>query len=148
MSLYRLTDTGIVIRNADGANIPSDAANLDRAAYDAWLAGGGVPDPHVPVVVAAGVPREISRRQFFQQLAVDGVIDEAEAKAAVKTGDLPDVLIGFVAALPQADRFAAEMLLAGASVFLRDHPLTSAVGAAQGRTAAEIDAFFRAAAEL
>ncbi|HEX3412890.1 MAG TPA: hypothetical protein VHT00_14315 [Stellaceae bacterium] len=48
MADYRLTATDIVIRTADQASIPNDPGNRDRIAYDAWLADGGVPDPHVP----------------------------------------------------------------------------------------------------
>jgi hypothetical protein len=48
MSEYQLTaDAAIVVRTADSAHIPNDAANRDRIAYEAWLADGGVPDPYV-----------------------------------------------------------------------------------------------------
>jgi hypothetical protein len=47
MADYQLTATESVIRTADGACIPNDPANRDRAEYDKWLADGGVPDPYV-----------------------------------------------------------------------------------------------------
>lgn len=47
MAQYRMTANAIVIRTSDGACIPSDPANGDRVAYNAWLAAGGVPDPYV-----------------------------------------------------------------------------------------------------
>ena len=48
MAEYQLTATESVIRTEDGACIPNDPANRDRAEYDEWLADGGVPDPYVP----------------------------------------------------------------------------------------------------
>jgi hypothetical protein len=57
MATYRLTGTAVVIRIADGASIPADPANRDYAAYLAWKAAGGVPDPyHPPDESFAGLP--------------------------------------------------------------------------------------------
>lgn len=126
-------------------------------AYKAWLAQGNAPtriatmDELKDVLIAAGVidvPQTISDRQFFQQLAIAKVISQEEALAAVKTGDIPSALSGFIAPLPDDQRFNAEMLLSGATIFARAHPLTAAIGAAQGMTPQQIDDFFRAAAAL
>lgn len=148
MADYRLTDSAIVIRTTDGAFIPNDPLNRDRIDYEAWLADGNEPDPYEPPVVVEPVPATISDRQFFQQLAIAKVISQEEALAAVKTGDIPAALSGFIAALDDAARFNAEMLLSGATVFQRNHPLTNAVAMAQGMTADQVDEFFRQAAKL
>ena len=100
------------------------------------------------LAMPAGVPQEISDRQFFHILAVDGLITEAEALAAVKTGDMPDAIETFIINLPEADRFNARMLLEGATTFRRDHPLTNAFGAMYGLTAGNIDDIWRRASTL
>jgi hypothetical protein len=89
----------------------------------------------------------ISDRQFFQQAALAGIITQAEALAAVQTGAIPAALQTIVDAIadPQ-QKFAAQMILSGATTFERNHPLTQSIGSALGWTEDEIDQFFRAAA--
>lgn len=95
------------------------------------------------------IPQIISDRQFFQQAAIDGIITQAEALAAVKTGDIPVVLQAIVDAIPdEMQKFAAVMLLSGATTFTRDHPLTETVGQALGWSSIQIDNFFLSAALL
>ena len=59
MADYKLTGVDLVIRALDGACIPNDSENRDRAAYHAWLVGGGVPDPYVPSVERRLVPKSL-----------------------------------------------------------------------------------------
>jgi len=92
-------------------------------------------------------PPPISDRQFFQQLASVGIISEAEALAA-NAAVIPPPLLAVIEALPAEQQFAAKMLVSGATVFERDHPMTVAIGAAYGWSPAEIDDFFRDAAQL
>ncbi|WLA64116.1 hypothetical protein [Bradyrhizobium diazoefficiens] len=94
------------------------------------------------------MPENISDRQFFQQLALSNIVTTAEALAAVKTGDIPAPLMAIVSAMPADQQFNAEMLLSGATVFQRSHPMTAAIGAAYGSSDDLVDAFFRAAATL
>jgi hypothetical protein len=145
---YTLTASpNSVIRDADGAWIPFDPGNLDYQAYFAWLAEGNEPNPYVPP--PPPVPQEISDRQFFQQAAVAGVITQAEALAAVQTGTIPAVLQAMVDAIQDADeRFAATMILSGATIFERNHPLTEAIGVGAGWTSEQIDQFFMLASLL
>ncbi len=53
MAEYRLTETALVIRTADGAFIPPEDGNADWQAYQEWLADGGVPDPVAPPIAPA-----------------------------------------------------------------------------------------------
>lgn len=100
--------------------------------------------PPAPVV-----PQLISDRQFFQQAAVVGLITQAEALAAVQTGTVPAILMSVINGMSdEMQKFAAEMMLAGATVFDRNHPLTEGVGAALGWTSEQIDQFFMAASQL
>jgi hypothetical protein len=91
----------------------------------------------------------ISNVQFFQQLAAIEAITQADALAAVGRGVNPPALQRVVDAIADpAQQFAANMLLTGTATFRRDHPLTNAIGASLGMTAAQIDELFIAAAAL
>jgi hypothetical protein len=43
-----LPGTGTILRRSDGAQIPTDPANLDYQTYLAWVADGNTPDPVPP----------------------------------------------------------------------------------------------------
>jgi hypothetical protein len=94
------------------------------------------------------VPAVISRRQFFQQLAVMNVITKQEAKTAA-TGAIPSTMQTIIDALPtEDDRFAAEMLVTGAGEFRRDHPLVAFFAGAMEWSSEQVDDLFRAASLL
>lgn len=97
--------------------------------------------------MAMSIIHPISDRQFYQQLAVAGIITEDMALAS-NAAVIPAPLLALVGQMPSEAQFAAKMILAGATVFERNHPLTEAIGQAYGMSAAEIDAFFLAAAQL
>lgn len=105
---------------------------------------------HTLADIVPEVPALISDRQFFQALAQAPyqIITQGEALAAVKTGEIPAAMQAMVAALPQEAQFGATMLISGATIFNRDHPLTLTFGAAFGWSSEQIDAFFTAAAAL
>ena len=94
------------------------------------------------------VPQSISDRQFFQQLAVQGVITQVEALSAVKTGTIPAALQTLINGLPPDQQFGANMIVSGATTFERNNPLTIAIGTAYGWSSDQINALFRAAAAL
>lgn len=98
-------------------------------------------------VSASPVPQSISDRQFFQQLAIVGIITPDQALAS-NAAVIPAPLLTIIEQMPADQQFAAKMLVSGATVFERSHPMTIAIGAAYGWSAAQIDDFFRAAATL
>lgn len=114
----------------------------------AWVDAGNIIEPYVATEPPVVVPAEISDRQFFQQLAVMGLITEGEAIAAVATGTLPAALAAFVDQLPTEQQFAARMALQGATTFLRTNPLVETFGRMQGMTSTQIDDLWIAAAKL
>ncbi|AWB24197.1 hypothetical protein DA075_27705 [Methylobacterium currus] len=124
----------------DAALAEAAAARQERDALAAQLAA-------LQAAPAAGLPA-VSDRQFFQALAQAGAITPDEALAAVMTGTLPTRIEAAVANLPEAERFAARMLVSGATTFERGHPMVARLGAALGYDAAALDALWRQAAAL
>jgi hypothetical protein len=112
-------------------------------AGDEAVSAGGIIQPPADIV-----PATISDRQMAQIMAAEGIITEAEALAWVSAGTVPAAMDALVDVLPEADRFAARMLLAGATVFERSHPLVAVLGESYGMTSTAIDDLFRAAALL
>lgn len=95
------------------------------------------------------VPQEISDRQFVHALKNAGIITFAEALAFVQTGTIPAALQKVLDGIPyQEQREDAELLLAGATVFRRDHPTTEALRVGMGWTSEQTDDLWRAGAAL
>ena len=90
----------------------------------------------------------ISDRQFFQQMANDGRITQQEALDAVGSGVIPAAMDALIDQLPPEDRFAARMLVRGATMFLREHPVTVLIGQLYGMTGADIDQLWQEASAL
>lgn len=98
-------------------------------------------------VVAEGyVPAEISRRQFYQELANREMISKEEALVAITTGALPSAFEALVSAILDEDiQWQARMLLAGATTFLRANWFVDYFAVMQGLTPAYMDGFWRSA---
>lgn len=131
--------------------VPFTASPNDSTAYGPELFARAVAGDFGPVAAyvapPAPVPASISDRQFAHELREREILTQAEALDFVRTGAIPSPLQVLIDALPtQAERDNAELLLAGATVFERAHPLAAIIGAAFGWTEAQVDDFFRAAA--
>lgn len=83
------------------------------------------PVPELPPVVVTS----ISRRQFFEIIAIKGWISWQEAEAAME-GAIPQALLNLLDELPLDDeqKFRARMLIKGATEFQRHHYLTYLLG--------------------
>jgi hypothetical protein len=135
---WKDTETDTLYAGRPGQTIESILAEAATSAED-WAR---------IVATMKHVPQIISDRQFFQQLAVAAMITDAEALAAVKTGDIPEAMETFIDALPADQQFAARMVLCGATQFSRNHSLVEQFGEANGMTSDQVDDLWIAAAKL
>lgn len=101
-----------------------------------------------PNLIVAPVPDEISDRQFFQQMATEGRITQQEALDAVGSGVIPAAMDALVEQLPESQRFAARMLIRGATTFRRTHPVAALIGQLYSMTGEQIDTTWRKASLL
>lgn len=90
----------------------------------------------------------ISDRQFFQALALNDLITQEEAEAAVATGTIPAAMAALVDQLPLEQQFPARMLLKGETTFRSDHPLTTVLAGLYNWTPEQMVSLFDAAARL
>jgi hypothetical protein len=124
---YKLFNSGyqaFVVDIEKNSYIPIDPANTDYQQYLAWLEAGNTPEPaDIPPVI---IPT-LTMRQARLALLSAGLLDEVEA--AITT---PENRIWWDYS----------------TTVERSHPLVNAVLTALGKTAAEIDSMFIAAATL
>lgn len=142
----------IVIDSGQDWRSPEGGALIEVGPDTPLLIGGYYRDgiytpPPAPDLPAPPGPSSISDRQFFHQLAIVGIITQDDALAA-NAAVIPPPLLAIIDAMPAEQQFAAKMLVSGATVFERQHPMTIAIGTAYGWNDAQIDDFFRAAATL
>lgn len=81
--------------------------------------------------------------QLLIGLVSEGWITAAEGRAWRDRVSLPAPVAGLIAGLPESQQFAAETRALAPSVVLRTDPLVVGLGLATGKTAEQIDAFFR-----
>lgn len=142
-----LLDDGAVWQPPDGFSVVANDAH-------AYQTGGTLIDGVYTAPVVENLPpplsvtpQTISDRQFFQQLAILGIITQDDALAS-NAAVIPPPLLAIINAMPMDQQFNAKMIISGATVFERYNPLTVAIGTAYGWTEDQIDAFFVAAAVL
>ena len=135
--------SGTYLGGFDGAEPPTEAIEVPfppgdvRQIWDgaAWLPLPPEPDP---------VPSEISRRQFFQELANRDLITKEEALAAIISGTLPTEFENLVVAILDEDiEWQARMALCGATTFLRTNWFVDYFAAMKGFSSAYMDDFWR-----
>lgn len=106
-------------------------------------------DPYPHGLPAEGVPAEVSDRQLAQMFAEMGEIPWEEAHAWGEEGKIPARLMSAIALIPdEISRNRARMHLGSATIFRRNHPMTVALGKALGWTPDQLDALWKAAAQL
>lgn len=93
-------------------------------------------------------PDEISRRQFFQLLAIKSIISEDDAVSAAGGGVIPDALLALIQQLPEDQQFNARILIASAQTFQRSNQFTAAIGEFYGMSSTDLDDFWTAARKL
>ena len=84
----------------------------------------------------------LSFAQLMIGLVSEGWITTAEGEAWL-TGTLPAPVLALIATLPAGQQFPAKARALRPTIVERTDPLVSALGAAQGKTDAQLDTFFR-----
>lgn len=143
--------TGMVAQIA-GLEVERDAALAETAEAETALAerNGVIAGLQAQIAELTAPPAyiTISDRQFFQALALNDLITQDEAEAAVATGTIPAAMAALVEQLPAEQQFGARMLLKGATAFRSDHPLTDALAALYAWSPEQKLALFQAASQL
>jgi hypothetical protein len=93
-------------------------------------------------------PIVLTARQLFAALALTGMITEAEALAAGRTGEVPTAVEAVFATLPAQDAFLARLTWATMRDVPRNHPLIGAMIAADVATDEQVDALFALGAAI
>ncbi len=96
------------------------------------------------------VPAFITRRQFAQQLFLDGLITGEEAISWASNGQLPAQIINSINSLitDETANTLAKILASGANSFERHHALTEQLGTFMGYDSTELDDLWRSASIL
>ena len=134
---FYVDQNGILIGGfGDGAEPPSSAVEVPVPPD-----GNATWDGSSWVMPPASVPASMSFAQLMIGLVTEAWITEAEGEAWL-SGTLPAAVLTVIDSLPEGQRFAAKARAIRPSEVLRADPMVAAMGAAAGKTEADIDAFF------
>jgi len=137
-------------------NITLTAPDTYSADIDGTLWSGITPAsrfyPELEAAIAAGEPvgtppappvviPDLSFAQLLIGLVTEGWITEAEGGGWL-VGTLPAPVLAVIATLPSGQQFAAKARAIRPSAVVRADPLVAALAAAEGKSSADIDAFF------
>lgn len=137
------------------AALPQDLIDISDAYHGELMAAqatgkeivpgvDGVPhavDPAPPDPTAVRATMSLSLAQLLIGLEAEGWLTTAEAEDWLD-GILPGVVLALISTLPGNEQFAAKARAKRPSIVMRLNPLVIGLAAAQGKTAAELDAFF------
>lgn len=146
MTLHFVDANGLYLGGfGDGAEPPAGATEVPEPPHGGatWANGAWVWD----AAAHARGDMSMTFAQLLIGLVAEGWITEAEGEAWL-AGTLPAAVLAVIGTLPAQAQFAAKARAARPSVVERLDPLVAALAAAQGKTAAEIDAFFTAYAAV
>jgi hypothetical protein len=125
---------------------PDDVEQHGREIYDAARQMNPLPY-EAPPPPPEPVPRSMTFAQMLIGLVTETWITEAEGEAWLQ-GVVPTAVSTLIATLPVEQRFAALARATRPTEVLRQDSLVLALGAAEGKTAEEMDDFFRTYAQV
>lgn len=152
MRLAQIED-GVVVNviEADPAAVPDWAADWPEAAEAGpgwlWDGDGFAPPPEPEPPEPDRTAMTLTFAQLMIGLVSEGWITEAEGDAWLD-GTLPAPVLALIATLPEAEQFPARARAKRLIEAQRLDPLVIGLALAEGKTDAELDAFFMTYAQV
>jgi hypothetical protein len=148
--LNLMQDGQVISTVAEGGWLSLPSGDVVSPAADGWTDGvyslvAVPPDPEPTPEELLQAERAGMRLSFSQMLiglVTENWISEADGEVWL-SGTLPPTVLATINLLPESQRFAAKAKAARPSYVDRLDPLVGMMAMAQGRSDAEVDAFFR-----